>query len=276
MSTWPSGGNVPTSNVDESTDDPSLARPNIKTSFDSINAIIASYGVNDGIPTLGSTGGIPRSQLGLVLSTTGGAVSGAITLPSDPTQSLHAATKAYVDGVGVNDDSIATSHIKALAITSATLAAAAVTSGKIAVGAILSADIGASQVVVGKLGSEAVQNSNIGFKAVTTYNVASDAVGQSEIKANSVGVGEMKKGNVTFGLISADTHFGYQQYVIDWAIEKIVATGTATSITYQNAAIVTGVQRLMRTAGFGPGDERGYVHYVYIFILSFINFLRYL
>ena len=98
MSTWPSGGAVPTTNVNEATDDPSLARANIKTSFDTINSILTAYGANDGVATLTSCGDVPRSQLTHSLSDTGGAVTGPITLDADPTANLHAATKQYVDG----------------------------------------------------------------------------------------------------------------------------------------------------------------------------------
>ena len=97
MSTWPSGGTVPTTNVNESTDDPSLARANIKTSFDTINSILTAYGANDGVATLTSCGDVPRSQLTYSLSDTGGTVTGPITLDADPTANLQAATKQYVD-----------------------------------------------------------------------------------------------------------------------------------------------------------------------------------
>jgi hypothetical protein len=72
---------------------------------------------------------VNKSQLDGKLSLSGGTLSGALTLPSDPTVDLHAATKAYVD-------STASSGVGDGAVTTVKLADGAVTSEKIADGTI--------------------------------------------------------------------------------------------------------------------------------------------
>jgi hypothetical protein len=229
MSTWPTG-NVPTTNVNESTDDPSLARPNIKTAFDRINDILNSRGVNDGIPTLGTTGGIPRSELGLVLSTTGGSLTGPVYVTSDPSANLELATKQYVDNLGVADDSIATTHIQDLQITSAKLAAAAVTTGKIAAQSVLTADLKDLNVTEGKIAAGAVTNTKLGSNSVAQSNIQSNAVGNSQVASQAIHRAELY--TTTVSLSGNVTGVGVNITLVAYAFFPMIHCTNGVNQTY--------------------------------------------
>lgn len=68
---WPSN-NVITTALDEDTDNPANARPELKKMADNINLMIASLGQPNGVPSLDSAGLMPPTQLPVVPANKGG------------------------------------------------------------------------------------------------------------------------------------------------------------------------------------------------------------
>ena len=60
---WGNAGNVVTTNLDAGTDDPSLARADLKAALDELSAVIGGRGTASGVASLDTGTKIPNTQL---------------------------------------------------------------------------------------------------------------------------------------------------------------------------------------------------------------------
>lgn len=93
MSTWPSG-DVPTTNIDQDTDDPALGILDIKTMADRVNSMMNARGAASGVASLDSSTLVPASQL---RSSKGALVyaSAAQSIPNNTATSCNWNTESY-------------------------------------------------------------------------------------------------------------------------------------------------------------------------------------
>lgn len=97
----------------------------------------------------------------------------------------------------IQDGSITTAKIVALAITTAKIAAGAVTATEIAANTITAAKIAGGTITATEIASDAITTAKINAGAITTAKISAGAVTVSELGANAVTTAKINTGAVT-------------------------------------------------------------------------------